>query len=218
VASIVVVGAGPGLGAGIAARFAREGYGVSLVTREPSTLADVHSKLSSYGVPVSIHPADAGRADDLEDALAAIVRAGGTPDVVVYNAAIVRSDEPGDLSAEELAQTFAVNVSGALVTALATIPHMQERRAGTFLVTGGLPRPSSSHLSLSLGKAGLRARVTMLADYYGPSGVHVAAVTVTGEIRPGTPFDPALIAEEYWRLHRQPPGAWLTERVFAGPS
>ncbi|WP_196804013.1 SDR family NAD(P)-dependent oxidoreductase [Marmoricola sp. URHB0036] len=212
--SIIVVGAGPGLGASIASRFARGGFAVSLVDRRAGTLAEVHSSLTPYGVPVASYMADAGRADDLDKALAAAMHDRGVPDVVVYNAAVVRADGPGELSVEELAQTFNVNVSGALVAALATVPAMQARGSGAFLVTGGLPRPSPSHLSLSLGKAALRALVALLAEYYAPSGVHVATVVVAEEIRRDTGYDALLIAEEFWRLHRDPPGAWRTEHVF----
>jgi NAD(P)-dependent dehydrogenase (short-subunit alcohol dehydrogenase family) len=190
---------------------------VSLVARRASALAQIQATLTSYDVPVASYPADAGQAEQLARALAAAMDEHGDPDVVIYNAAIIRADAPGDLSVDEVAQTFAVNVLGALVAALAMIPGMQKRGAGTFLVTGGLQRPMSSRLSLSLGKAGLRALTSMLADHYGPSGVHVATVTVADEIRPGSAFDPDLIAEEYWRLHRQAPEDWQAEHLFDGP-
>jgi NADP-dependent 3-hydroxy acid dehydrogenase YdfG len=138
------------------------------------------------------------------------------PDVVVYNAGVIRADAPGDLSPAELAETWSVNVAGILVTATATVPGMQERGRGTFLVTGGMPRPVPSHLSLSLGKAGARALASMLAEQYAPSGVHVATVTVAGAIAPGTPYDPDQIAEHYWRLHRQEPAVWETEYLYDG--
>jgi NADP-dependent 3-hydroxy acid dehydrogenase YdfG len=51
---------------------------------------------------------------------------------------------------------------------------------------------------------------------YGPSGVHVATVTVAGAVAPGSRFDPDRIAERYWRLHAQSPGAWEHEVVFTG--
>src|SRR3954453_5111580 len=119
--SIIVVGAGPGLGGSIASRFARGGFAVSLVDRRAETLAEVHSSLAPYDVPVARYLADVGRADELDQALAAAMHDRGVPDVVVYNAAVVRADGPGELSVEELAQTFTVNVSGALVAALATV-------------------------------------------------------------------------------------------------
>jgi NAD(P)-dependent dehydrogenase (short-subunit alcohol dehydrogenase family) len=213
---LVVVGAGPGLGAGVARRFAREGLGVSLVARSGPTLGEVERSLASYDVPVASYVADAGLPDQLEQALAAAVEDRGLPDVVVYNAAVIRADEPGELSPQELAETWSVNVSGLLVTAMATIPAMAERGHGTFLVTGGMPRPRPSHVSLSLGKAGARALAAMLAERYGPEGVHVATVTVADAIVAGTAYDPDLIAEEYWRLHRQAPEAWETEVLYDG--
>lgn len=213
---LIIVGVGPGLGASVARRFAREGLGVSLVARRATTLADVEASLARYDVPVASYPADAGRPDQLEQALAAAVDDHGVPDVVVYHAAIIRPDEPGELSPEELAETWAVNVSGILVTAMATIPAMRERGRGTFLVTGGMPRPKPSYVSLSLGKAGARALTTILAEQFGPGGVHVATVTVADTIVPGTPYDPDLIAEEYWRLHRQDPDGWETEVLYDG--
>lgn len=215
---MIVVGAGPGLGASVARRFAREGLGVSLVARRTSTLAAVQSTLADYDVPVDTYRADAGRADHLERALSAAVEDHGTPEVVVYNAGMIRADHPGDLTVDELAGTWAVNVAGVLVAAMATVPAMRERGRGTFLVTGGMPRPVPSHFSLSLGKAGVRAVTSMLAEHFGHQGVHVATVTVAEEIIPGTRFDPALIADEYWRLHRQEPGDWETELLFDGSS
>jgi NADP-dependent 3-hydroxy acid dehydrogenase YdfG len=213
---LIVVGAGPGLGTSVARRFAAEGFGVSLVARRAETLTSIERALASYDVPVAGYPADAGRPDQLGGALAAAVEEHGVPDVVVYNAGVIRADAPGDLSPEELAETWSVNVAGVLVTATATIPAMQERGRGTFLVTGGMPRPVPSHLSLSLGKAGARALASMLAEQYAPSGVHVATVTVAGAIAPGTSYDPDLIAEHYWRLHRQEPDAWETEHLYDG--
>jgi NAD(P)-dependent dehydrogenase (short-subunit alcohol dehydrogenase family) len=207
VAGLILVGAGPGLGASLARRFGAGGLGVSLVSRDAETLDRVAATLTTYAVEVATYAADAGQPDQLRAALGAAVADHGVPDVVVYNAAVIRADSPGDLSPEELAATWAVNVSGALVTALATLPAMADRGSGTMLATGGMPRPDASRLSLSLGKAGLRALTTMLAQQFGPRGVHVA---------PGTTYDPDAIAEEYWRLHHQAPAEWETEVVYDG--
>ena len=35
---------------------------------------------------------------------------------------------------------------------------------------------------------------------------------------PGSAFDPDEIAEEYWRLHTQPAGAWEREVLYPGPA
>ena len=93
---------------------------------------------------------------------------------------------------------------------------MADAGAGTILLTGGMPEPLPEATSLSLGKAGVRALTELLARDYEPEGVHVATVTVGGAVAPGSAFDPDEIAEEYWRLHQQPRGAWERVVLYAG--
>jgi hypothetical protein len=66
---------------------------------------------------------------------------------------------------------------------------MARRGHGSF-ITGGIPEPDPRYVSLSLGKAGVGTLVTLLDQEYGPSGVHLASVTVAGPVAPGTHFDP----------------------------
>jgi hypothetical protein len=79
-----------------------------------------------------------------------------------------------------------------------------------------MPVARPGYVSLSLGKAAVRALVELLDEQYAPAGVHVATVTVAGTVAPGTPFDPDLIAEHHWRLHTQPLVAWEREVVHDG--
>jgi hypothetical protein len=88
---------------------------------------------------------------------------------------------------------------------------------GTIILTGGMPEPVPQFVSLSLGKAGIRALATMLDQQLGPDGVHVATVTVCGAVEPGGPYDPDLIAERYWQIHAQPAGSWEREVLFEAP-
>ena len=67
-----------------------------------------------------------------------------------------------------------------------------------------MPAPDPDYVSLSLGKAGVRALTALARDEYGPAGLHVATVTVGGAIAPGTALDPDDIAAHYVRLHAQP--------------
>jgi enoyl-[acyl-carrier-protein] reductase (NADH) len=85
---------------------------------------------------------------------------------------------------------------------------------GTIIVTGGMPETVPSYFSLSLGKAGVRAVVSLLAQELGPTGVHVATVTVGDVVERGTAYDPDDIAEAYVELHQQAPDAWKQEMLF----
>lgn len=80
-----------------------------------------------------------------------------------------------------------------------------------------MPVPKRDYVSLSLGKAGVRALVDLLHLEYGEAGVHAASVTVDGPVAPGTFFDPDDIAEHYWRLHTQRPDEWEREVLHSQP-
>ncbi|MBB4919684.1 SDR family NAD(P)-dependent oxidoreductase [Streptosporangium saharense] len=211
---IIVIGAGSGIGRSVAARFAREGLPVALVARTDKTVKAVAEAIP--GGPVVTLTADSADETSLREALDAAAAELGPPDAVVYNAAIVRPDAPGELSVREHLDVWAVNVVGALTAAAHVAPGMAERGGGSFIVTGGMPEPRAEYVSLSLSKAGVRTLVTLLDQEYGAAGVHVASVTVAGAVAPGTAYDPDDIAEHYWRLHTQPPSEWEHEVVHGG--
>ena len=212
-AGVFVVGVGPGVGKAVAQRFAREGLPVGLVARS----ASVHALAAQlHGVPVAAVTADSTDEAGLRSALDRIAGKLGPPDVVVYNAALIRPDRIGELPANEYLRAWAVNVGGAITTAAHTLAGMAERGGGSYLVTSGMPEPKPEYVTLSLGKANLRTLVELLDKEYGSRGVHVASVTIDGPVAEGTPFDPALIAEHYWTLHAQPRDAWTHEAVHAG--
>lgn len=212
----VVIGAGPGIGRSVARRFAREGLPIALVARTRATVDAVVEEVGQLGVPVVALIADTADEDALRAALDTAAAQLGEPDVLVYNAAIIRPDVPGELSVREHQEAWAVNVVGALNAAAHVGPGMARRGRGTILVTGGMPETNPRYVSLSLGKAGVRALVSLLDQEYGVAGVHVATVTVAGPVAPGTAFDPDVIAEHYWALHTQPRERWQSEVLFSG--
>ncbi|MGP3962651.1 SDR family NAD(P)-dependent oxidoreductase [Nonomuraea sp. 3N208] len=206
----VIIGAGPGIGRSVARRFAGEGLPVALVSRTGDTLG----LDGPHGVRA--YRADCADETALRAALDAAAADLGTPDVVVYNAAIIRPDSAGEATVRAHLDAWAVNVVGALIAAAHVAPAMARRGGGTFIITGGMPEPKRQYVSLSLGKSGVRTLVALLDQEYGPSGVHVATVTVAGPVDPGTAFDPDDIAEHYWDLHIQPRGGWDHEILHSG--
>jgi len=212
----VVIGAGPGIGRSVARRFAREGLPVALVARRRAGVDAVAEEVGQLGVPVVALTADTADEDALRTALDTAAAQLGEPDVLVYNAAIIQPDAPGELSVQAHQQAWAVNVVGALNAAAHVGPGMARRGGGTILITGGMPETNPRYVSLSLGKAGVRALVSLLDQEYGAAGVHVATVTVAGPVAPDTAFDPDQIAEHYWLLHTQPRERWQSEVLFSG--
>jgi NAD(P)-dependent dehydrogenase (short-subunit alcohol dehydrogenase family) len=215
VPGLVVVGAGAGLGAAVAARFAREGLPVAMIARSQGVDELAAAVRAQASAPVLALRADSTDRTALHAAVDAAVDAHGVPDVLVYNAAIIQADRPGELSRQQHLDAWSVNVLGAMDAATYLAPQMAVSGSGTVIITGGMPRPVSRSTSLSLGKAAVRALTQILDQEYGPLGVHVATVTVDSAIVPGTDSDPDLIAEHYWALHRQPREQWQHELVHS---
>jgi NAD(P)-dependent dehydrogenase (short-subunit alcohol dehydrogenase family) len=212
---LIIVGAGPLIGTSVARRFARAGMPVAVIARTEQGVDKVVAEVRADGGQAVGVTADAADEAGLRAALDTAVRAHGVPEVLVYNAAVIRPDTLGELSATELLDTLAVNVVGALTTASHIGPRMGDAGHGTIVITGGMPQPKPAYVSLSLGKAGVRTVADLLARQFGPSGVHVATVTVCAALAPGTAYDPDDSAEEHWTLHGQPRDAWAHEVVFA---
>jgi NAD(P)-dependent dehydrogenase (short-subunit alcohol dehydrogenase family) len=210
----IVIGAGPGIGTSVARRFAREGMSIAVLARSRSTVENAIAGLPIETLGVT---ADVNDETRLRVALDEVLDRFGVPDVLVYNAALIQWDRFGQLSAQQHLDAWAVNVVGAITAIAHVAPGMADRGSGTILLTGGMPEPVPEVTSLSLGKAGVRALTQLVARQYESSGVHVATVTVAGAVGSRSAFDPDDIAEQYWRLHMQPPGSWEREIVYTGP-
>jgi short-subunit dehydrogenase len=91
---------------------------------------------------------------------------------------------------------------------------MIARGSGTILFTGGGfgVHPHPDFVSLSIGKAGIRALTHAIFDPFQQKGVHVATVTVAGLVT--NRKDANAVAEQFWQLHSQPAGSWLVETVY----
>ena len=216
--SVIIIGAGPGLGAAIARRFAAEGLPIGLVSRRADRLSSVEERLARGGAAVAVEAADAADPASLTHAIDRLAVRLGPPEVLVYNAVAASRGKPSEIDAEQLVHELKVDVVGALVAANHVAGPMRARGGGTILLTGGgsAEHPWAGMTALGVGKAALRNLARCLAQEYGELGVHVATVTVHGMIREGTALAPDAIADVYAALHAEPRGAWRTEVDYRG--
>ena len=220
-----VLGVGPGLGAAIARRFAREGFDVALMARREESVAPVREEIENGGgtaLPVS---ADATGPDSVAAAFDRVRDQLGDPAVFVYNAGAFQMGGILDLSPEQFDDCFKANCAGAFYGARQVLPAMVEAGRGTILLTGATAslRGSARFSALAVGKFGLRALAQSMAREFGPQGVHVSHVIVDGQINTPrmremspdredhTLLSPDAIAETYWQLHSQDRTAWTLE-------
>jgi NAD(P)-dependent dehydrogenase (short-subunit alcohol dehydrogenase family) len=214
----VIVGAGPGIGAATARRFAQEGHRVAVLSRSASTTAGLLQELRDEGRSVVAVTADTGDRASLATAFAQIRAELGDPTVLLFNALAFVPGTPTKLELDAFEGSLRANVVGALACVDEVVPAMRAAGRGTILLTGGgmALQPVARFSAVSVAKAAQRSLFLSLAEELAPDGIHVAQVTVAGFVKDGGPFAPALIAAELHRLHDQPQGSWDSEVVFDG--
>src|ERR1700732_991062 len=131
---------------------------------------------------------------------------GSSADVVHFNAA--------GMSRPVFQSDLRVNITSPLVTIKGFTSHLAKKGQGTILLTGGALAmyPSADYLTVSIGKAGIRAMTEALFPQLAKRGIHIATVTVAKSVSPGS-SDAKEVAAEFWNLHNQPRDKWAWEFV-----
>ncbi len=222
---VAVLGVGPGLGAAISRRFAREGFAVALLARSEESTTPVREEIEGSGGEALAVQTDATDAASVAGAFDRVRDALGDPEVFVYNAGAFRMGGILDLSPEDFDACLKANCAGAFYAAQQVLPAMLEQGCGTVILTGATAslRGSARFSALATGKFALRALAQSMAREFGPQGIHVTHTIIDGQINtprvrgmsPGrdasTMLSPDAMAEAYWQLHRQDPTAWTLE-------
>jgi NAD(P)-dependent dehydrogenase (short-subunit alcohol dehydrogenase family) len=215
----VIVGAGSGLSAALARKCAAEGMSVFLAARDTQKLAGLVRETGATAVAC-----DATKVEDVEKLFAAVDAAGGSLDLVVYNASGRARGPIVDLDPAAVEQAVKVTAFGGFLVAQQAAKRMTKQGHGTILFTGasaavkGYPRSSS----FAMGKFALRGLAQSLARELQPENIHVGHIVIDGGIAkeadpranergPDGLLDPNAIAETYLALHRQPRSAWAWE-------
>jgi short-subunit dehydrogenase len=214
---LLIVGAGPGVGGGLARRFGRGGYHLTLLARSTDGVAKLADGLADTGAVVDTLTADAGDPEDLRAVLTSLYASAEAPGLLIYDAALGAPDSLMSSEPRDLHRAYDVDVVGAVVATQVAAPAMQAAGGGTILFTGGgfADHPVPALATLSLGKAALRSAATILGAELADTPVRVASVTIAGQVVPGTPFDPDRIAERYWQIVNSD-GDWQSEFRFEG--
>ncbi|WP_018570697.1 SDR family NAD(P)-dependent oxidoreductase [Streptomyces sp. PsTaAH-124] len=193
--TVLVTGAGSGIGRATARAFAAEGARVVVAGRRPEPLAETVALIEEAGGTALAVAADVSRAADAEALVRAAVDRFGSLDVAVNNAGVFRGGTPlADLPEDDWHTQLAVNVTGVHLALQAQIRRMRTQPSGGAIVnvssTFGPHTASPGAAAYSATKAAVTALSRGAAlDHIG-DGVRVNVVspgaTATGmSLRPG---------------------------------
>lgn len=129
--TVLVTGAGSGIGRAVAVAFAAEGASVVLSGRSAAPLEETRTLIAATGGDSLVVTADVARADDVGALVRKTVEHFGGLDVAVNNAGIFRGGAPiADLSVEDWQALLDINVTGVLHCLQAEIAHMRSNGGG----------------------------------------------------------------------------------------
>jgi NAD(P)-dependent dehydrogenase (short-subunit alcohol dehydrogenase family) len=176
----VVVGVGPGNGAALGRRFAKEGYAVALLARTSVTsepLAKGIEGAQAYSCDVS-DPGSITRAFD------AIEREMGPVHTLVYNAGSGTWANVEDLDPALLENAFRVNTLGLLIAAKKVIPQMKAQGGGNIVVIGATAsrRGAARTAGFAPAKAAQKSLAESMARHLWPQKIHVSLIIVDGVV------------------------------------
>ena len=174
--TVVVTGAGTGLGKAIASEFARLGASIVIASRKPEHLDAGRAAMEAIGAPVLTVECDIREADSIAAMFDAAVDRFGLPSVLVNNAAANFPVPAEDMSPNAWRTVVDITLTGTyLCSREFARRHLDVRTPGSivnvgasYAWTGG---PGFAHSAAA--KAGVKNLTETLAVEWGPYGIQV---------------------------------------------
>jgi NAD(P)-dependent dehydrogenase (short-subunit alcohol dehydrogenase family) len=202
--TVLITGAGSGMGRLAAQVFAREGAQIVAVDVAEPALRETAASVEGEGGQILALPADVSIAADVERAVAEGLRAFGRLNVLYNNAGIFPDDDTSVVDTDEsvFQRVLDVNLKGVFLCCKHGIPHLIEAGGGSivnvasFVALVGCTVPQDAYTA---SKGAVLSLTRSLAVQYGRQGIRANAIC-PGPIM--TPLLEGLFPSEEERLKR----------------
>jgi 3-oxoacyl-[acyl-carrier protein] reductase len=185
--TIVITGAGRGIGRALAVRFATQGANVALLDLNAADLAAATQQCSELGVRAMAYTVDVSREADISAALDAVVRDFGSLDVIINNAGIVKDallikvkdgDVVGKMSLEQWRAVIDVNLTGVFLCAREAAERMIKlAKGGVIINISSISRHGNAGQSnYAAAKSGVASMTVVWAKELARYGIRVGSI------------------------------------------
>lgn len=174
--TVLITGASRGIGRAAAFRFARGGYGLSLVCRKEAERLDAVAEeiTAQYAVPVKTFVGDVGSADFAAQVFAET----GDVDILVNNAGVSYVGLLSDMEDSAWETLLSTNLTGVYLFCRHAIPAMVRKKSGRIVNVSSVwgSAGASCEAAYSATKGGVDALTKALAKELAPSNIAVNAI------------------------------------------
>ncbi|MEO1681020.1 MAG: SDR family NAD(P)-dependent oxidoreductase [Pseudomonadota bacterium] len=177
--TVLITGAGIGIGRSTAHAFASAGHHVIVTDILESEGAEVADAIASAGGSAEFHALDVTSTGRANDVVALVEDTHGALDTIVCNAGIAHKVPLDQLTDEKWDFTFDVDLKGMLRVVRAAAPKMREAKAGSIVCLSsimGIAYGWDEHAHYSAAKSGVIGLVRGLAVELAASGIRVNGV------------------------------------------
>jgi NAD(P)-dependent dehydrogenase (short-subunit alcohol dehydrogenase family) len=189
--TVLVTGAGRGIGAAIARTFAERGANVAVNDVDLAAAERTVGEIVARGHEAASFAADVTSEPDVQAMCERIVEAFGQLDILVNNAGILGTSATEALAVDDWERTLSVDLTGPFICCKAVLPMMKARRYGKIINISSLAGESGGIMAgadYAAAKGGLLALTRKLA-------LEVAAFDINvNAIAPGTTWTPMIEA------------------------
>jgi 3-oxoacyl-[acyl-carrier protein] reductase len=185
--TIVITGAGRGIGRALAVRFATQGAHIALLDMNAADLAAATAQCVELGVRAMAYTVDVSREADVATALDAVVRDFGSLDVIINNAGIVKDallikvkdgDVVGKMSLEQWRAVIDVNLTGVFLCAREAAERMIKLATGGVIINiSSISRHGNAGQSnYAAAKSGVASMTVVWAKELARYGIRVGSI------------------------------------------
>jgi 3-oxoacyl-[acyl-carrier protein] reductase len=185
--TIVITGAGRGIGRALALRFAGQGAHIALLDMNAEDLKTTARHCAELGVRAMAYTVDVSREAEVSAALDAVVRDFGSLDVIINNAGIVKDallikvkdgEVVGKMSLEQWRAVLDVNLTGVFLGAREAAERMIKLAKGGVIVNiSSISRHGNAGQSnYSAAKSGVASMTVVWAKELARYGIRVGSI------------------------------------------
>ncbi|MGN0894999.1 MAG: 3-oxoacyl-ACP reductase FabG [Succinivibrio sp.] len=178
--SVIVTGAGAGIGRCMALTFAREGCNVVCIARRRETLDSLVEEITKEGGTAMAFAADVTDFERLKDVAEKTVETYGSIDILLSNAGVLPQVPLSEMTDDDYDYVMDINVKGAFHAVKAVIEQMKRQRQGRIILTSSITGPITGYpgwAHYGASKAAQLGFMRTAAMELAPFGITVNAVS-----------------------------------------